>query len=63
MNINELSNKELLLLIQLVGNYVMHLDETVRGSEGAYEKPTVLKERLDEAEALYQKLFQEVYGK
>ena len=59
----ELNKKELSLLVELVGNYARDLDEALRGSENALEEPTVLKERLEEATNLYQKVFNEVYGK
>lgn len=63
MTMNELNKSELSLLIELVGNYARDLDEALCGSQDALEKPTALAKRYDEAEALYQKLFQEVYGK
>lgn len=63
MTMNELNKSELSLLVELVGNYARDLDEALRGSENALEKSTAFEKRLEEANALYQKLFQEVYGK
>lgn len=59
----ELTKNELSIILEAVGNRVRNLDEAIRGSEGAHEEPTVLKERLEESTNLYQKVFNEIYAK
>ena len=59
----ELAKNELSLILELVGTYACDLDEALRKSETALEPPTALEKRLEEADALYQKVFQEIYGK
>ena len=59
----ELAKNELSLILELVGMYACDLDEALRKSENALEPPTVLEKRLEEADALYRKVFQEIYGK
>ena len=57
----EFTKKELHLILNLVGDHVRELDEAIRGSEDAPEEPTVLKERLAEAEEVYRRIFHEIY--
>lgn len=57
----EFTKKELHLILNLVGNHVRELDEAIRGSENATEEPIALKERLEEAEEVYRKIFHEIY--